>query len=133
MLDCRSINPNGPAFAQKPTIQRSKRVISEFKIMMDCLFFPRERIRNCELPKDAIHFHIEQVRGRTKNNGEKFEASGDSSPLASNVSLLFFESLIINGAIIRGHGKEKQVSGKAKSSSRRRKRNSVRPRYLLVR
>ena len=101
--------------------------------MMDCLFFPRETIRNCELPKDAIHFHIEQVRGRTKNNGEKFEASGDSSPLASNVSLLFFESLIINGAIIRGHRKEKQVSGKAKSSNRRRKRNSVRPRYLLVR
>ena len=40
MLDCRGINPNGHAFAQKPTIQRSKRVISEFKIMMDCLFFP---------------------------------------------------------------------------------------------
>ena len=132
MLDCKSINPNGPAFGQKPTIQRSKRVISEFKIMMDCLFFPRERIKNCELPKDAIHFHMEQVRGRTKINGEKFDASRDSSPLASNVSLLFFESLIINGAIIRGHRKEKQVSGKAKSSNRGRKRNSVRPRYLLV-
>ena len=132
MLDCRGINPNGPAFAQKPTIQRSKRVISEFKIMMDCLFFPRERRRNCELPTDAIHFHIEQVRSRTKNNGERFDASGDSSPLESNVSLLFFESLIINGAIIRGHRKEKQVSGKSKSSNRGRKRKSVRPRYLPV-
>ena len=107
MLDCRGIKPNGPAFARKPTIQRSKCVISEFKITMDCLFFPRERIRNCELPTEAICFHIEQIRSRTKNNGENFDASGDSSLLASNVSPLFFESLIINGAIILGHRREK--------------------------
>ena len=132
MLGCRGINPNGPAFAQMPTIQRSKHVISEFKIMMDCLFFPRESIRNCKLPTDAIHFHVEQVRSRRKNNGEKFDVSGDSSPLGSNVSLLFFESLIINGAIISGHRKEKKVSGKVKSSNRGRKRKSVRPRYLFV-
>ena len=69
---------------------------------------------------------------RTKNNSEKFDACGDSSSLASNFSPLVFESLIINGAIIRGYHREKQVSGKAKSSNGGRKRKSVRPRYLLV-
>ena len=29
-----------------------------------------ERIRNCELPTDGIHFHIERVRSRTKNENE---------------------------------------------------------------
>ena len=101
------LSRTAPAFAQKPTIQRSKRIISEFKITMACLFFLRERIRNCELPTEAIYFHIEKIRSRTKNNGEKFDASGGSSSLASNVSPLFYESLIINGAIIRGHRREK--------------------------
>ena len=72
MLDCGGINPNSPGFAQKPTIQWS------------------ERIRNCELPTEGIHFHIERVRSRTKNNDETFDASGE------------LENLISNGAIISG-------------------------------
>ena len=89
-------------------------------------------MRNCELPTDAIYFHIEQVRSRTKNNGEKFDASGDSFPLASNISPFFFENFIINSAIICWHGREKKISGKVKSSNRGRKKNSARPRLLLV-
>ena len=53
-------------------------------------------------------------------------------PLFGKPSPLFFENLIINGAIICGHGREKQISGKVKRSNRGRKRNSARPRYLLV-
>ena len=80
-----------------------------------------ERIRNCELPTDGIHFHIEQVRSRTKNNDETFDASGE------------LENLISNGAIISGFRTEKQVGGKLKSSNRGRKRKSARPRCLPVR
>ena len=79
-----------------------------------------ERIRNCELPTDGIHFHIERVRSRTKNNDETFDANGE------------LENLISIGAIISGCGTEKQVDGKVKSSNRGRKRKSVRPRCLLV-
>ena len=50
--------------------------------------FLSKSIKNCELPTDAIHFHIERVRSRTKNNGEKFDASGDSSPLRQTYLLL---------------------------------------------
>ena len=79
-----------------------------------------KRIKNCELPTDGIHFHIERVRSRTKNNDETFDANGE------------LESLISNGAIISGYGTEKQVGGKVKSSNRGRKRKSARPRCLLV-
>ena len=79
-----------------------------------------ERIKNCELPTDGIHFHIERVRSRTKNNDETFDASGE------------LESLISNGTIISGYGTEKQVGGKVKSSNRGRKRKSARPRCLPV-
>ena len=79
-----------------------------------------ERLNYCELPTDGIHFHIERVRSRTKNNDETFDASGE------------LESLISNGAIISGYGTEKQVGGKVKSSNRGRKRKSARPRCLLV-
>ena len=79
-----------------------------------------ERIKNCELRTDGIHFHIERVRSRTKNNNETFEASGE------------LENLISNGAIISGYGTEKQVDGKVKISNRGRKRKSARPRGLLV-
>ena len=79
-----------------------------------------ERIRNCELPTDGIHFHIERVRSRTKNNDETFDTSEE------------LENLISNGAIISGYGIEKQVDGKVKSSNRGRKRKSVRPRCFLV-
>ena len=79
-----------------------------------------ERIRNCVLPTDGIHFHIERAKSRTKNNDEMFDASGE------------LENLISNGAIISGYGTEKQVGGKVKSSNRGRKRKSARPRCLLV-
>ena len=79
-----------------------------------------ERIRNCELPADGIHFHIERVRSRTKNNDETFDANGE------------LENPISIGAIIPGCGTEKQVDGKVKSSNRVRQRKSVRPRCLLV-
>ena len=79
-----------------------------------------ERIRNCVLPTDGIHFHIERAKSRTKNNDETFDASGE------------LENLISNDAIISGYGTEKQVGGKVKSSNRGRKRKSARPRCLLV-
>ena len=79
-----------------------------------------ERIRNCELPTDGIHFHIERVRSRTKNNDDTFDASGELG------------NLISNGAIRSGYGTEKQVDGTVKSSNRGRKRKSARNRCLLV-
>ena len=82
--------------------------------------FLSQRIRNCKLLTGGIHFHIERVRTRTKNNGETFDASGE------------LENLKNNGAIISGYGTEKQVGGKVKSSNRERKRKSARPRCLLV-
>ena len=80
-----------------------------------------ERIRNCELPTDGIHFHIERVRSRTKNENESFDASGK------------LENLISNGAIISGYGTKKQIGGIVKRSNRGRKRKSARPTCLIVR
>lgn len=36
--------------------------------------FPRKIIRNNELSEDSIHFQIEQVQSRSKNNNETFDA-----------------------------------------------------------
>lgn len=36
--------------------------------------FPTEIIRNNELSEDSIHFKIEQVQSRSKNNDETFDA-----------------------------------------------------------
>ena len=59
--------------AQKPTIRKSKRVISILKVTRDCLmFFPSKRIRNSKLPTGSIHFEIERHKSRTKNNFEMF-------------------------------------------------------------
>ena len=70
----------------------------------------------------AIHFRIERVKSRTKNNGEMSNATAE------------LKKRICNGASISGHGGKKQVSGKAKSStsSRGRKRKSGRLRFILV-
>ena len=67
-------------------------------------------IRNRELSTDAIHFQTKRVKIR---NGGTFDAIAE------------LENLISNSASISGHGREKQVGGKAKSStsSRGRKRS----------
>ena len=68
-----------------------------------------ERIRNCELPTDGIHFHIERVRSRTKNNDESFDASGELG------------NLISTGVIISGYGTENELMEKYKAATEEEK------------
>ena len=81
------------------------------------MFFRVKKIRKSKLPADVIHFQIERVNRSMINNNETFDATSK------------LESLISNGASISGHGREKQVGGKA---NKNRKRKSARPRFLSV-
>ena len=114
-LDCRGINIKDPGRFRTEADNLEEQLCC-FNIENNdrCLnAFLGKTIRNRELSTDAIHFQTKRVKIRTKNNGGTFDATEE------------LENLISNSASISGHGREKQVGGKAKSStsSRGRKRS----------